>query len=88
MVMTRPIGFTKVDTNPATESQLREFKKSADANLGRFVAEVLELSYGSSPPGLHQTYPEGAAAPALELGRRYLAFAAEPSETGVTEFTA
>jgi len=72
----------------ASAQEMRELEDSAKAALGDLTAEVLEVSYGSAPTGLHQVVPEEEPAPALHRGRRYLVFAAGPVETGSAEFTA
>jgi hypothetical protein len=88
MVMTQEVGFSLTDAHPATPEELLAFKESADSRLGQFAAEVSEVAYGFSPPGLNQALPRGVPAPALESGRRYLVFAAGSSEMGSAEFTA
>src|SRR5260370_20063031 len=88
MVMTQEVGFSLTEAHPATPEELLAFKESADSRLGQVAAEVSEVAYGSSPPGLNQALPRGVPAPALESGRRYLVFAAESSAMGSAEVTA
>src|SRR5260370_39288210 len=80
VVMTQEVGFSLTQAHPATPEELLAFKESADSRLGQAAAEVSEVAYGSSPPGSNQALPRGAPAPALDPGRRELAFAAKSSE--------
>jgi len=87
MVATVVDGMGHVERK-ASSAELRQFEESANAELGNLAVEVLDISYGSSPPGLHQVLPEGLPAPALEPGRRYVVFAAGPFQMGISDFTA
>jgi hypothetical protein len=85
MVMTQPPAVV-TEARRASAAEIEQIEREAMVSLGRFAAEMSEITYGVASPGLDQAFPKTGPPHPLILGKRYLAGAAGPATAGSAEF--